>query len=84
VNHLYRGYQVTPMATPTDDGKHRAVAAIVSMGGSRTRSQRFIDLGVFSDPAVAKERALLAAESWIDSEAAKDQLALPTNFSPFL
>ena len=80
MNHLYRGYQVTPMATPTDDGKHRAVAAIVSMGGSRTRSQRFIDLGVFSDPAVAKERALLAAESLIDSEAAKDQLALPTNF----
>jgi hypothetical protein len=84
VNHLYRGYQVTPMTTPTEDGRHRAVAAIVSTGGSRTRSQRFIDLGVFSDPAEARERALLAAETWIDSESSKDRLALPTNFSPLL
>jgi hypothetical protein len=48
------------------------------------RSQRFIDLETFAQEDAARQRAIAAAEAWIDDEEDKDKLALPTSFSSFL
>jgi hypothetical protein len=64
-----------------ENGRYRARVAIMALDGSRTRSQRFIDLEVFTSPEEAGERVVAVARAWIDANAGSDQLALPTNFS---
>lgn len=81
--HLYQGYVFTDVSTRTEDGRYRARVAIVSLDGTRTRSQRFIDLEVFPTHEAALERIAVVARAWIDAETDKDRLALPTNFSDF-
>ena len=54
----------------------------MALEGTRTRSQRFIDLEVFPTRAEAGERVVKVARAWIDANAGHDELALPTNFSP--
>ena len=71
------------MSTRSEDGRYRARVAIVSLEGTRTRSQRFIDLDVYRTQEEALDRLTAAAKSWIDSETDKDRLSLPTNFSEF-
>lgn len=80
---VYQGYVFTDVSTRTDDGRYRARVAIISLTGTRTHSQRFIDLEVFSTPEAALDRITLVAKAWIDGETDKDRLALPTNFSEF-
>ena len=53
----------------------------MALDGTRTRSQRFIDLEVFATRDDASERVVTVARAWIDANAGHDQLALPTNFS---
>jgi hypothetical protein len=53
----------------------------MALDGTRTRSQRFLDLETFRTEAEANERAMTGAIAWIDANAAHDQLALPTNFA---
>jgi len=65
-----------------DNGRYRARVAIIALDGTRTRSQRFIDLEVFPSRAEAGDRVVTVARAWIDANAGHDQLALPTNFSP--
>ncbi len=80
---VYEDYVFTDVSTRTDDGRYRARVAIMSLNGSRTRSQRFIDLEVFATRDEAIERITRVAKAWIDSEVDKDKLALPTNFGEF-
>ena len=78
---IYKGYTFADVSTPLDNGRYRARVAIMALDGTRTRSQRFIDLEVFATHADASERVVTVARAWIDANAGHDQLALPTNFS---
>lgn len=79
----YKGFLITDVTTQTDDGRYKARAAIVSLDGTRTRSQRFIDLATFRTPFEAEAQVLAAAMAWIDAAAEEDRLSLPSNFLPF-
>jgi hypothetical protein len=79
----YKGYILTEVTTQTEDGRFKARAAIMSLDGSRTRSQRFLDLETFRTREEASARVLAAARTWVDHNGGEDRLALPTNFSPF-
>ena len=79
---IYRGYTFADVSTPVENGRYRARVAIMALDGSRTRSQRFLDLELFHTREEAGERVVAVARAWIDANAEKDQLALPTNFSP--
>ena len=78
---IYKGYTFADVSTAMENGRYRARVAIMALDGSRTRSQRFIDLEVFPSPEEAGERVVAVARAWIDANAGSDQLALPTNFS---
>jgi hypothetical protein len=79
---IYKGYTFADVSTPVENGRYRARVAIMALDGTQTRSQRFLDLEVFSSLEEAGERVVAVARAWIDANAFKDQLALPTNFSP--
>ena len=79
---IYKGYTFADVSTPMENGRYRARVAILALDGTQTRSQRFIDLEVFKTREEAGERVVAVARAWIDANAEKDQLALPTNFSP--
>ena len=78
---IYKGYTFADVSTPMEDGRYRARVAIMALDGTRTRSQRFIDLEVFRTSAEANQRVVTVARAWIDANADSDKLALPTNFS---
>ena len=78
---IYRGYTFADVSTPMENGRYRARVAIMALDGSRTRSQRFLDLEIFHTRAEAGDRVVAVARAWIDANADSDQLALPTNFS---
>jgi hypothetical protein len=79
---IYRGYTFADVSTPVENGRYRARVAIMALDGSRTRSQRFIDLEVFPTLEEAGARVVAVARAWIDANEGHDQLALPTNFAP--
>ena len=79
---IYKGYTFADVSTQLENGRYRARVAIMALEGTRTRSQRFIDLEVFHTRAEAGERVVKVARAWIDANAGHDELALPTNFSP--
>jgi len=79
---IYKGYTFADVSTPMENGRYRARVAIMALDGTRTRSQRFIDLEVFSTQEEAGDRVVAIARAWIDANAENDQLALPTNFAP--
>lgn len=81
---VYKSYTVADVTTPTDDGRFRARAAIMSLDGERTRSQRFLDLETFRTPEEAHARTMQAAKAWVDALPSADRLALPSNFSPLM
>ena len=78
---IYKGYTFADVSTRTESGQYRARVAIMALDGTRTRSQRFLDLEVFHTSAEANERVVTVAKAWIDADAGSDRLALPTNFS---
>lgn len=79
---IYKGFTFADVSTPMESGQYRARVAIMALDGTRTRSQRFLDLEIFRTKAEASERVLMVARAWIDANTGRDQLALPTNFSP--
>jgi hypothetical protein len=79
---IYKGYSFADVSTPMESGQYRARVAIMALDGTRTRSQRFLDLEIFRTKEEASERVLMVARAWIDANAGRDQLALPTRFSP--
>lgn len=83
VSNFYQGFVFTDVSTRAEDGRYRARVAIVSLAASQTRSQRFIDLDLFSTHGEAINRGTAAAKAWIDTEVGKDSLSLPTNFAEF-
>jgi hypothetical protein len=78
---IYKGYTFADVSTLTEGGQYRARVAIMALDGTRTRSQRFIDLEIFRTRTEASERIEAVARAWIDANAGGDELALPTNFS---
>lgn len=78
--NTYKGFTVADVSTRTDDGRYRARAAIMSLNGERTRSQRFLDLEIFRTMEEAHQRTMAVAMVWIDKSLADDCLALPTRF----
>ena len=81
-SEIYKGYTFADVSTPLENGRYRARVAIMALDGTRTRSQRFLDLEVFASQDEASERVVRVARAWIDANEGQDQLALPTNFSP--
>ena len=81
--YFYQGYVFTDVSTRIEDGRYRARVAIISLDGTRTRSQRFIDLEVYPTEEAALDRIIVVAKAWIESETNKDRLSLPTSFSEF-
>lgn len=79
----YKGYIYTDVTTPTEGGRFKARAAIMALDGSRTRSQRFLDLETFPSEAEARARVDVAARAWIDADIGQDRLALPSSFMTF-
>ena len=79
---IYKGYTFADVSTAMENGRYRARVAIMALDGSRTRSQRFLDLEVFHTRGEAGDRVVAVARAWIDANDCHDQLALPTNFAP--
>lgn len=79
---IYKGYTFADVSTQTESGQYRARVAIMALDGTRTRSQRFLDLELFCTQDEANERAMTVAKAWIEANSGQDQLALPTNFAP--
>jgi hypothetical protein len=77
----YKGYALVDDTAITEDGRYRARVVVVRIVDGRVRSQRFIDLETFAEEDAARQRAIAAAQAWIDEEEGTDRLALPTSFS---
>ena len=77
----YKGYALLDDTALTEQGSYRARAIVVRRVDGRVRSQRFIDLETFAEESAARQRAMTAAQAWIDDEENNDKLGLPTNFS---
>ena len=78
---VYKDFTVCDLTTQMEDGRYMARAAVVVLGGNRTRSQRFLDFETFDTEAEATARAQAGARAWIDAEMSYVPLALPTNLS---
>ena len=78
----YKGYTYTDVTTRNEDGRYVARVAIMALDGSRTRSQRFIDLEAYSSRDAAHERVEAVARAWIDANLDPERLELPSRFSP--
>ena len=80
----YKGYTYTDVTTRTEDGRYVARVAIMALDGSRTRSQRFIDLETYPTRDASHERVEMVARAWIDSNPDRERLDLPSRFSPLV
>lgn len=66
VRAFYRDYLLTCQPAPQPDGRYQARVVITSLAGDRTRSQRFLDLEVFSSEDAAIAHARQSGMEWID------------------
>jgi len=81
---MYKGYTYTDVTTRNDDGRYVARVAIMALDGSRTRSQRFIDLETYASRDAAHDRVETVARAWIDANLDPERLELPSRFSPLV
>ena len=79
---FYRGYYLSAAATAEPDGGYRARVAVISLDGSRTRSQRFLDFGVFNAAPVADQHALHCGKEWIDGQIRAESYHVSTDVTP--
>ncbi len=63
---FYRDYLLGCQPMQLENGRFQARVVITSLGGTKTRSQRFLDLESFDSEAAAIERAHQAGMHWID------------------
>jgi hypothetical protein len=63
---FYRDYMLTCQPTRLDDGRYQARVVITSLGGDKTRSQRFLDLEAFGSEEAAIVRSRQGGMEWID------------------
>ncbi len=80
---VYRGYHLIAMSSTNDDGKFQARVAATVLSGPRTRSQRFLDFGIFDSEQEADRFALEEAQAWVDDELGTGIGPPPTNFGAF-
>jgi hypothetical protein len=66
VRSFYRDYMLSCQPTRLDDGRYQARVVITSLGGDKTRSQRFLDLESFESEEAAIVRSRQAGMEWID------------------
>ena len=79
---LHRGYYLSAAATAEPDGSYRARVAIISLDGSRTRSQRFLDFGVHESAAAADLHAIDSGKEWIDAQIRAESYHVNTDVTP--
>ncbi len=82
VDDILRRFVVSDLTSKLDDGRYRARVAVMGSIAGYGLSQRFLDLETFSDEADARQRAIAAAQAWIETQQGRDLLALPTGFLP--
>ena len=63
---FYRDYMLSCQPTRLDDGRYQARVVITSLGGDKTRSQRFLDLESFESEQAAVLRSRQVGMEWID------------------
>ncbi|HMC15113.1 MAG TPA: hypothetical protein VKI18_05750 [Albitalea sp.] len=68
--HLYKGYLLSYAPMQLDDGRWQARLGIASMSTTKTRAQRFFDLGFFETEADAAAHAQRAGVNWVDDNGA--------------
>jgi len=74
---IHRDFTVCDLTTQTEDGRYKARAAVMPLGGSRTLFQRFLDFETFDTKEEATGRAHAGARAWIDEELRYVPFALP-------
>ena len=74
---IHRDFTVCDLTTQTEDGRYKARAAVMALGGIRTQFQRFLDFETFDTRAEATARAYAGARAWIDEELRYVPFALP-------
>ena len=74
--HLYKGYLLSYAPMQLDDGRWQARLGIASMSTTKTRAQRFFDLGFFETEADA---ALAQPAKRSKTIRAREQPAAPTD-----
>jgi hypothetical protein len=76
---FFGDYMLSCRPLPLDDGTFQARVVITSLGGAKTRSQRFLDLEIFASHDDAVEHARRAGIDWImrNDPAASTLNALP-------
>ena len=75
-----KDYVISDLTSRLDDGRYRARAAVTRAAAGNGFSQRFLDLETFTNEADARQRAISAAQAWIEGEQGRDPLGLPTGF----
>jgi hypothetical protein len=68
--HLYKGYLLSCAPMQLDDGRWQARLGIASMSTTKTRAQRFLDLGFFDSESEAAAHARRAGTKWVDDNGA--------------
>jgi hypothetical protein len=70
------------MSIEVDGGRFQARVAVIALDGTRTRSQRFVDLEEYAGKAEADAHAIEGGKAWVDSQMQKEQLMGRTHFTP--
>jgi len=65
---FYKEHLLSCYPQPLDNGRFQARVAITSLGGGRTRSQRFLDLEDFASFEAAIARGFQAGMDWVDGQ----------------
>jgi hypothetical protein len=63
---FYRDHLLSCQPMRLECGRYQARVAVTSLGGTTTRSQRFLDLETFNTEAAAVEFARESGMHWID------------------
>ena len=67
---LYQDHLLSCRPLVLEDGRYQARVAIAALGGIKTRTQRFLDLKIFSSHDEAVACARQAGMRWVDRQAA--------------
>ncbi|CAN5773020.1 hypothetical protein BH11PSE8_BH11PSE8_46060 [soil metagenome] len=64
---IYRDHLLSCRPMLLEGGEFQARVAITYLGGEKTRSQHFLDLEAFPSETAANDRAVQAAQAWVDA-----------------
>ena len=78
-----KDYVISDLTSRLDDGRYQARAVVTRAAAGNGFSQRFLDLETFTNEADARQRAISAAQAWIEGERGRDPLSLPTGILSF-